>query len=258
LAGPGRSIDLDLAVWTWPAEAVRLNDFELQPERLQRQQWGASCTTDWSPARDPSGVLPRLAGSHLPLSSVMIVMLLVRTVYSDGAVVTALEPKASRSYPWHLFRQRRCAHLVAEVCLTSELRPAYLPACSNQPHSRCSLNPMKLSQLGAFCSGGGSLWIGLAVSRRLHAHHAVQIGLHSWRARAVPRSFRDWTRYAAAYVAADEPHAFEALPACCQSSSNRNRKRAQLQRRYGNKVSCANGAMVERQIEGLAPPTENR
>jgi AraC family transcriptional regulator len=59
---------------------------------------------------------------------------------------------------------------------------------------------------------GGSLWIGLAGEPAgFHAHHAVQIALPFPRGhvRFRPPS-GSWTSYAAAIVAADEPHAFEA------------------------------------------------
>jgi len=59
---------------------------------------------------------------------------------------------------------------------------------------------------------GGSLWIGLAGEPTgVHAHHAVQIALPfppgGVRFRIPPG---DWTRYRAAIVAAEQPHAFEA------------------------------------------------
>jgi AraC family transcriptional regulator len=59
---------------------------------------------------------------------------------------------------------------------------------------------------------GGSLWIGLAGEpAALHAHHAVQIALPfpPGRVRFRPPS-GGWTSYAAAIVAAHQPHAFEA------------------------------------------------
>jgi AraC family transcriptional regulator len=59
---------------------------------------------------------------------------------------------------------------------------------------------------------GGSLWIGLAGEPAgYHAHHAVQIALPFPRGGVrFRRPSGSWTSYAAAIVAADEPHSFEA------------------------------------------------
>ena len=59
---------------------------------------------------------------------------------------------------------------------------------------------------------GGSLWIGLAgAPAELHAHHAVQMALpfvDGFVRFQVPNG--EWTRYDAAIVAAEQPHAFDA------------------------------------------------
>lgn len=59
---------------------------------------------------------------------------------------------------------------------------------------------------------GGSLWIGLAGEPTgLHVHHAVQLSLPFPRGLVRFQSASgSWTSYAAALVAADQPHAFEA------------------------------------------------
>src|SRR5882724_2067046 len=59
---------------------------------------------------------------------------------------------------------------------------------------------------------GGSLWIGLAGEPTgFHSHHAVQITLPFLRGRVrFQRPSGSWTSYAAALVAAHQPHAFEA------------------------------------------------
>ena len=59
---------------------------------------------------------------------------------------------------------------------------------------------------------GGSLWIGLAGEPAgFHAHHAVQITLPFPGSRVrFRRPSGSWTSYAAAIVAAHQPHAFEA------------------------------------------------
>lgn len=59
---------------------------------------------------------------------------------------------------------------------------------------------------------GGSVWIGHAAEETgFHAHHAIQTTLAlSGSAVRFRRPGEDWTRYAAAIVAAHQPHAFEA------------------------------------------------
>jgi AraC family transcriptional regulator len=110
---------------------------------------------------------------------------------------------------------------------------------------------------------GGSLWIGLAGEPAgIHAHHAVQISL------AFPpgtvrlrRASGDWSSYAAAIVAAHEPHAFEArgqfvAQIFVEPESLDGR---QLQLRYRNDGVCAlTPHGLARDIDALAQGYANR
>jgi len=117
---------------------------------------------------------------------------------------------------------------------------------------------MKLSATGRILFWrGGSLWIGLAGEPAgLHAHHAVQIALPFPGGHVQFQGpSGNWTRYAAAFVAADQPHAFEARAQLVAQIfvEPESQEGRQLQRRYGNKgIVALTRAMVERQIEGLA------
>jgi AraC family transcriptional regulator len=123
---------------------------------------------------------------------------------------------------------------------------------------------MKLSATGRILFWrGGSLWIGLAGEPAgVHAHHAVQITL------PFPGGYarfqcpsRNWTRYTAALVTADQPHAFEArgqfvAQIFVEPESHEGR---QLRRRFGNDgIVALPPAMVEAQVEGLATAYRRR
>jgi AraC-like DNA-binding protein len=110
---------------------------------------------------------------------------------------------------------------------------------------------------------GGSLWIGLAGEPAgMHAHHAVQISL-AFPAGTVRlrRASGEWTSYAAAIVAAHEPHAFEArgqfVAQIFVEPESLDGRRLQL--RYRNDGLCAlttDGLATD--ISALASGYENR
>jgi AraC family transcriptional regulator len=123
---------------------------------------------------------------------------------------------------------------------------------------------MKVSATGRILFWrGGSLWIGLAGEPAgLHAHHAVQIAL------AFPGGHvrfqapsGDWTRFGAALVTADQPHAFEAraqhvAQIFVEPESQEGRH---LQRRYKNEgIVALPLATLEQQIERLAAAFRGR
>jgi len=123
---------------------------------------------------------------------------------------------------------------------------------------------MKLSATGRILFWrGGSLWIGLAGEPAgLHAHHAVQIGLPFPGGHVhFQGPSGNWTRYAAAFVAADQPHAFEARAQLVAQIfvEPESQEGRQLQRRFGNKgIVALTPTMVERQIEELAAAYRKR
>jgi len=84
---------------------------------------------------------------------------------------------------------------------------------------------------------GGSLWIGLAGEPTgFHAHHAVQVGLPLEQGRVqFRRPSGRWIPYAAAIVAANEPHAFGARGQQVAQIfiEPESRDGRSLQRRYG-------------------------
>jgi AraC family transcriptional regulator len=110
---------------------------------------------------------------------------------------------------------------------------------------------------------GGSLWIGLAGEPAgLHAHHAVQITLPFPGGRVRFQSpSGSWRSYAAALVAADQGHSFEARGQLVaqvfvepESSDGR-----QLQQRYhGEGIVALPSGGLEQQIAELASAYESR
>ena len=110
---------------------------------------------------------------------------------------------------------------------------------------------------------GGSLWIGLAGEPAgFHSHHAVQIALPF-----PPGSVRfqvpsqDWTRYEAAIVAAEQPHAFDArgqfmATIFVEPESLAGRRLQHLYRAPG--VSGLDAAALREDIAALAAAYEKR
>jgi AraC family transcriptional regulator len=110
---------------------------------------------------------------------------------------------------------------------------------------------------------GGSLWIGLAGEPAgIHAHHAVQISL------AFPpgnvrlqHATGGWTSYAAAIVAANVSHAFEArgqhVAQIFVEPESRDGRRLQLQYGKGG-IAAISTATLDRQINALATGYQGR
>jgi AraC family transcriptional regulator len=123
---------------------------------------------------------------------------------------------------------------------------------------------MKLTATGRILFWrGGSLWIGLAGEPAgLHAHHAVQIALPFPRGRVQFQApSGSWTSYAAALVAAQQPHAFEArgqlvAQIFVEPESHEGR---QLHRRYRNEgIVALPPGTLELQVVGLATAYQRR
>src|SRR5882724_1988952 len=110
---------------------------------------------------------------------------------------------------------------------------------------------------------GGSLWIGLAGEPTgFHSHHAVQITLPFLRGRVrFQRPSGSWTSYAAALVAAHQPHAFEAraqrlAQIFVEPESHEGR---QLHLRYCNEgIAALPSRALKPEIAALASAYERR
>jgi len=110
---------------------------------------------------------------------------------------------------------------------------------------------------------GGSLWIGLAGEPAgYHAHHAVQIALpfpRGWVRFRRPSG--SWTSYAAAIVAADEPHSFEAREQFVAQLfvEPESREGRSLHLRYRDEgVAALAGETLEQERAALASAYEDR
>ena len=104
---------------------------------------------------------------------------------------------------------------------------------------------------------GGSLWIGLAGEPTgVHAHHAIQITLPFAPGRVrLLRHGGDWRDYAAAIVAADEAHAFEARGQHVAQIfvEPESREGRLLQQLYGDaRISEPSSGALERHAAALA------
>jgi AraC family transcriptional regulator len=104
---------------------------------------------------------------------------------------------------------------------------------------------------------GASLWIGLAGEpTSVHAHHAVQITLPLAAGRVrFRRPGADWKTFAAAMIAANQPHAFEGrgeFVAMIFVEPESREGRALQQRCLKEGIASLAGAALEREIAALA------